>query len=123
MAKVKQYEFNIYLPGLTYITYLHNWSLQPFSQDYCLVSPTSYVVCGNFISEWRDLQFKFDSEQQILRELFMAILFALRVFARNPLGGRTAALRLTRLRQPCNNLRSDISTLRTVIIDFLIKFL
>ena len=31
-----------------------------------LVSHTTYVVCVNFIQKWRDLQFKVDSEQQIL---------------------------------------------------------
>ena len=31
-----------------------------------LVSHTTYVVCVNFIHKWRDLQFKVDSERQIL---------------------------------------------------------
>ena len=65
----------------------YNWSLQPFSQDYDLVSHTTYVVCVNFIHEWWDLQFKVDSERQIFEKLFMAILFTLRVFARNLLRG------------------------------------
>ena len=39
--------------------YLHNWSLQPFRQNYDLASHTTYTVC------------------------FMAILFTFRVFARN----------------------------------------
>ena len=52
-----------------------------------LVSHTTSVVCVNFIHEWRDLQFKVDSEQQIFEKLFMAILFSLRVFARNLLRG------------------------------------
>ena len=30
-----------------------------------LVSPTTYVVCVNFMYKWRDLQFKLDSERQI----------------------------------------------------------
>ena len=30
-----------------------------------LVSPTTYVVCVNFIHKWRDLQFKVDSERQL----------------------------------------------------------
>ena len=38
----------------------------------------------SFIREWRDLQFKVDSERQIfLSKFFMAGLFTLRVFARN----------------------------------------
>ena len=32
-------------------TYINNWSLQPFRQDYDLASHTSYVVCVNFIHE------------------------------------------------------------------------
>ena len=32
-------------------TYIHNWSLQPFSQDYDLASHTTYVVCVNFMHE------------------------------------------------------------------------
>ena len=30
-------------------TNVHNWSLQPISQDYDLASRTTYVVCINFI--------------------------------------------------------------------------
>ena len=44
------------------LTYIHNWSLKPFSQDYDLASHTTYVVCVNFIHKWRDIQFKVDSE-------------------------------------------------------------
>ena len=38
-------------------TYIHNWPLQPFSQDYGLGSHIAYGVCVNFMREWRDLQF------------------------------------------------------------------
>ena len=41
--------------------YIHNRSLQPFSQDYDIASHITHVVCFNFICEWRDLQFKLDS--------------------------------------------------------------
>ena len=51
-------------------TYIHNWSLQPFSQDYGLASHTTHVVWVNFILEWRGLQFDVDSEWQILWENF-----------------------------------------------------
>ena len=68
-------------------TYIHNWLLQPFSQNYDPVSHTTYVVCVNFLHTWRDLQFKVDSEWQIFEKLFMAILFTLRAFARNLLRG------------------------------------
>ena len=30
------------------ITYIHNWRLQPFSQDCGLASHITYVVCVNF---------------------------------------------------------------------------
>ena len=50
--------------------YIHNWSLQPFSQDYGLASHTTHVVCVNFIRERRDLQFNVDSERQIFWETF-----------------------------------------------------
>ena len=40
--------------------YIHNWLLQPFSQDYGLASHATNAVCVNFIGDWRDLQFKTD---------------------------------------------------------------
>ena len=43
-------------------TYVHNWPLQPFSQNYGLASYTTHVVYVNFIDEWRCLQFNADSE-------------------------------------------------------------
>ena len=51
------------------------------------VSHNIYIVCVNLIHKWRDLQFKVNSERQIFEKLFMAILFTLRVFARNLLKG------------------------------------
>ena len=57
----------------------YNWGIQHFSQDYNLVSHTTYVVCFNLIHTQRNIQFKVDSERQIVEDLFMAILFALRV--------------------------------------------
>ena len=60
-----------WLQFITFIhTYLHNWSLQPFSQVYDQASHITYVVCVNFIYEWRNLQFKVDTEQQIIEKLF-----------------------------------------------------
>ena len=41
--------FNKHTCVYTYKPYIHNWSLQPFSQDYDLVSYTTYVVCVNFL--------------------------------------------------------------------------
>ena len=74
------YNVNIH----TYIIGYYNPSVRIID----LVSHTTYVVCVNFVHTWRDLQFKVDSERQIFFEkLFMAILFTLRVFARNLLRG------------------------------------
>ena len=50
------------------------------------VSHVTYVVCVNFIHKWRDLQFKVPNDR-FFEKLFMAILFTLRVFARNLLRG------------------------------------
>ena len=50
-------------------TYLHNWSLQPSSQDYWpSFSHHLCCVCVKFIHKWRNLQFKVDSERQIFWE-------------------------------------------------------
>ena len=57
---------------------VHNWSLQHFSQDYGPVLQATCGVYGNLIYECRDLEFKVDSEQQIVEKLSRAILFALR---------------------------------------------
>ena len=52
-------------------TYIHNWSLQRFSQDYGLASHTTHAVCVNFIRNWGDdLHFNVDSERQIFQKLF-----------------------------------------------------
>ena len=59
--KIRNATFLIY-------TYIHNWPLQPFSQDCGLASFT--IVCVNFIQEWQDLQFKVDFERQIFEKLF-----------------------------------------------------
>ena len=48
---------------ISIVTYIHNWPLQRFSQDYGLASHTTHVVGVNFIREWRDLQFNVDSER------------------------------------------------------------
>ena len=36
--------------------YMHNWPLQPFTQDWGLASHTTHVVCVNFKPEWRRLR-------------------------------------------------------------------
>ena len=60
--------------------YIHNWPLQHFSQDYDLASCAIYVVWVNFIHKWRDLQFKVDSERQILGKLFHGNFYLLSEF-------------------------------------------
>ena len=51
--------------------YIHNWSLQPFSQDYWSTFwHQLFCVCVNFIQTWRDLQFKVGYERQIFWETF-----------------------------------------------------
>ena len=56
----------------TYITICYNPSVWIIVR----VSHTNYVVCVNFICEWRDLQFKIDSEWQVsLWETFHGISF------------------------------------------------
>ena len=62
-------------------SYSHNWSLQPFNQDYGLASHTTYVVCITFIRECRDLQLNVNSERQLFEKLFNGnILFLLSEF-------------------------------------------
>ena len=62
---------------------IHNWSIQPFSQDYYLSSHTTYVVCINFVHERRHLQFTVDSERQIFEKLFMVILLLCQKFCQS----------------------------------------
>ena len=64
---------------------VHNWTLQPFSQDYKLASHNTYVVDINFICEWRGpiYSLKSTTSDRFLRNLFVAILFTFRDFARN----------------------------------------
>ena len=69
------------------LTNLWNWSLQPFRKNCQVASHTICVVYVNFIHVWWDLQFKVDSEWQILGSFLTTILFTLRVFPRNLLKG------------------------------------
>ena len=54
-------------------TFIQNWPLPPFIQDCDLAYHTTYIVCVNFIHEWRNLQFKVYFERQIFEKLLMAI--------------------------------------------------
>ena len=78
------------------VSYIHNWSLLSFRQDYDLPSHITYVVYVNFIREWRNV----DSEQPILEKLFIAILLTLGVFTRR-------LLRRNRRRNICSYFRFD----------------
>ena len=61
-------------------TYIHNWPLQPFSQDYGLASHATHVVCVNFIRERRDIQFNVDSERQIFEKFFHGSFIYFQIF-------------------------------------------
>ena len=61
IEKKKKYFDHFQKPYI--LIHIHNWALQPFIQDYDLASHTSYSVCVNFIHDWRELQFKIDSER------------------------------------------------------------
>ena len=64
-----QYPKGLFISLIT--THIHNWLLQPFSQDYDdFVSHTICAVCINFIYKWRDLRLKVDSEWQMFEKLF-----------------------------------------------------
>ena len=52
-------------------TYIHNSSLQYFSQDYDLASYTTYVVCVNFIHECLDPQFKVELFEKLLVAFYL----------------------------------------------------
>ena len=51
-------------------TYIQNWPLQSFSQDYGVASYITHFVCFNFIRKWRDVQFNVNPERQIFVKLF-----------------------------------------------------
>ena len=59
-GKVERALFHLH--SIVRYTYIHNWPLQPISQNYGLASHTTDVVCVNFTREWRDLQFNVDYE-------------------------------------------------------------
>ena len=42
------------LQAISLMHNVHNWSLQPFSQDEDLSSHTTNVVCISFMHEWQD---------------------------------------------------------------------
>ena len=68
----------------TYIIGYYNPSVRIID----LVSHTTYVVCVNFIHKCRGTySLKSTPNDRFLEKLFMAILFTLRVFARNLLRG------------------------------------
>ena len=66
--------------------YIHNWSLQPFSQDYGLASHITYVVALILYMRGGTYSLKSTSNDQFLRN-FSWQFSLLRVFARNLLKG------------------------------------
>ena len=48
--KKKKYHYHYYS------MLIHNWQLQPFSQDYGLASQITHVVCINSVRKWQDVQ-------------------------------------------------------------------
>ena len=65
-------------------TYIHNWPLQPFSQINDLVSHTTYMVCVLILYiSGETCSLKSTPTDRLFEELYMSILFTLRVFARN----------------------------------------
>ena len=62
-------------PTKNYGNFIHKWLLQSLSQDSNLASYTTYAVCINFIHEWRNLQFKVGTEQQIFEKVFQGQFF------------------------------------------------
>ena len=69
----------------TYI--IHNWPLQSFSHDYGLASHTTHVVCVNLYVSGGIYSLTSTPNNRLLRNFFMAVLFTLRVCARNLLRG------------------------------------
>ena len=69
----------------TYNSYINNWPLQPFSQNYGLASDTTHVVCVNFFLYVSGGTYSLTStpNERFLRNVSWQILFTLRVFARN----------------------------------------
>ena len=59
----------------------YNWQLQPFYQDYELASHIAYVVSANCICKWRSYSLTSTSNYKFLRNILMASLLTLRVFA------------------------------------------
>ena len=60
---------------LYYVDYIHTYIIDhnnPSVRFIDLVSHTTYAMCINFISEWRNLYFKVDSERLIFGETFHA---------------------------------------------------
>ena len=76
--------FGVYLSNLTLsFSPVHTYIIghyNPSVRIIDLVSHATYVVCVNFIHQWRDLQFKVDSERQIFWETFHRNFYLLSEF-------------------------------------------
>ena len=79
MLRMKFGEANVL--EATYIhTYIHNWPVQSFSQDYGLASHNTHAVCVYFLREWRNLHINVNSERQIFKKLFHGRFISLSEF-------------------------------------------
>ena len=108
------------------LTYIHNWPLQHFSQNYGLASNTTHVVWVNFIHKWRNLQLKVDSEWQNFEKLFMAISLTLRDFARNLLRGCRRRIVFLLISDAALRLKTQYTTywtMATACIQHLVEYL
>ena len=61
-------------------TYIHNWPLQPFSQDYGLASHTTHVVCVNFIRECGTYSLTSTPNDRFFEKLFHGSFYLLSEF-------------------------------------------
>ena len=76
----------VYTIVLKTIHFIHTYIIghyNPSVRIIDIVSHSTYVVCVHFIYKWRDLQFKVNSERQILLRKFLWYLLTHRVFPRN----------------------------------------
>ena len=62
---------------------LLGWLLKHFGQDYDLGAHITNGVYVNFIHDWWDVQFIFESKRRIFKRLLITNLFTVSVFARS----------------------------------------
>ena len=65
------------------VTYLLNWPLQPFSQDYGLASPNTHVGCFNLYVSGGAYSITSTVSDRFLRNFFMADIFTINLLTGN----------------------------------------